>query len=78
MIHNIRENIASNDKDILWDDRHISYSLLSTVLGEALAGYEQLIAYGANKWSLLSEMIYRESLKLEDFNCPQPQGLKSE
>ena len=45
MVHNrcIRENNTSND-DILLDDRHISYSQLSTVLKEAHTGYEHLIA----------------------------------
>jgi len=38
MFHNIRENNASNDHDITVDDRHISYSQLSTVLHEAPAG----------------------------------------
>ena len=44
VVHNIRKNKASNDNDILLDDRHISYSQLSTVLHEALTGYEHLIA----------------------------------
>jgi hypothetical protein len=44
VIHTIREKNASNDKDIILDDTHISYSQLSTVLHEAPAGYEHLIA----------------------------------
>jgi len=38
MVQNVRENNASNDHDITVDDRHISYSQLSTVLHEAPAG----------------------------------------
>jgi hypothetical protein len=78
MIHTIREKNASNDKDIIMDDTHISYSQLSTVLHEALAGYEHLIAYGTNKCSFLSELINRPFIRLEGFNCPQAQDLKSE
>jgi len=54
MVHNIRENDTSNGNDITLDDRHSSYSQLSTVLHEALAGYENLIAYGTAKCSFLS------------------------
>ena len=45
MVHNtcIRENNTSND-DILLDDRHISYSQLSTVFKDTQTGYEYLIA----------------------------------
>jgi hypothetical protein len=39
----IRENNISNE-DILLDDKHISYSQLSTALKEAQTGYEHLIA----------------------------------
>ena len=44
MIHStcIRENNTSND-DILLDDRHISYSQLSTATKEAQTGYDHLI-----------------------------------
>ena len=78
MVINIRENDTSNGNDITLDDRDSSYSQLSTVLHEALAGYENVIAYRTAKCSFLSTLIHRPSTKLECFNCPQPQALKEE
>jgi len=45
IVHNTctRENNISND-DILLDDRHVSYSQLSTVFKDTQTGYEYLIA----------------------------------
>lgn len=78
IVLNTRENNSSTDSSLHWDDGHIPFSKLSTVLNEAVAGYAHLYAYGSAKRKFLSELIHRPSLSLEDFNCPRPGDLKPE
>jgi len=68
----------SRGKGISWDNGHISYSELHTVLQEAVAGCAHLYAYGTDKSDYLSDMINRTFPNLEDFNCPQSRDLKSD
>jgi hypothetical protein len=44
VVHNIRKNNTSNDKNILLDDRQIAHSQPSNILHETQTGYEHLIA----------------------------------
>jgi hypothetical protein len=37
-----------------WDDGHLNYNQLHTVISEAVAGYAHLYSYGASKCKCLS------------------------
>jgi hypothetical protein len=58
-----------------WEDGHIPYRHLQTAIDEALAGYAHLYAYGVEKCKLLSGLIHRPVLNIEDFKCPSPNAL---
>jgi hypothetical protein len=53
-----------------WDDGHIPYNQLYTVLSEAVAGYAHVYSYGAAKCKVISELIGRPILDLVDLGCP--------
>ena len=55
-----------------WDDGHIPYNPLSTVLSEAVAGFAHLYVYGDSKCTLLSQLLGCPVNKLEDLNCHLP------
>ena len=57
-----------------WDDGHIAYSELYTVASEAVAGFAHLYAYVVAKCALLTELLSRLILNLQDFNCPLPKS----
>jgi hypothetical protein len=59
-----------------WDESHIRYEQLRTIVGEALAGCAHLCSYGISKCKFLSELIGRAFINVETFNCPSPQDLK--
>jgi len=59
-----------------WDDRHIPYNQLSTVLSEAVAGFAHLYGYGDSKCTLLSQLPGRPVHNLADFNCPSPRHFR--
>jgi hypothetical protein len=42
-----------------WDDGHIPYTELSSVLNEAVAGFAHLYAYGDSKFTLISQLLGR-------------------
>jgi hypothetical protein len=77
MAPNTRESNKSSDNGISWDDGNASYSQLSTVLNEAVAGYDHLYTYGTAKCNVLSDLIHHPFLNLEHFKCPRPRDLKS-
>jgi hypothetical protein len=54
------------------DDGHIPYNQLSSVLNEAVAGFDHLYAYGDSKCTLISQLLSRPVHNLKDFNCPSP------
>ena len=64
--HGICENVLN------WEDRHISYNLLSSVLNEAVAGFAHLYAYGDFKCTFISQLLGRPVFNLEDLNSPSP------
>ena len=53
-----------------WDDGHITYNQLPSVLNEAVAGFAHLYAYGDSKSTLISQLLGRPVHNLKDFNCP--------
>jgi hypothetical protein len=67
---------GSPETGVNWDDGHVPYGQLSTVLSEAVAGYAHLYAYGETKCAFLSDLINRTFLNLEYFKCPSAENLK--
>jgi hypothetical protein len=59
-----------------WDDGHIPYGQIYTVLSEAVPGYAHLYGYGIQKCKYFSELIGRPFPNLEDFGCPSPINFK--
>jgi hypothetical protein len=59
-----------------WDDGHIPYNQLSTVLSEAVAGFAHLYGYGDSKYKLFSQLLGRPVHNLEDFYFPSPRHLR--
>lgn len=68
---------GSAENGLNWDDGHIPYKQLETVLSEAVAGYAHLYSYGVSKCRFLSELLARPILNFEDFGCPDRKKLKS-
>ena len=66
---------GSSENGLNWDDGHIPYRQLDTVLSEAVAGYAHLYGYGIEKCKILSDLLGRPILNLEDFGCPKPSDL---
>jgi hypothetical protein len=61
------------DNGLTWDDGHIDYDNLQTVLSEAVANYARLYAYGTVKCQFLHNLIGRSVTNLEkEFKCPDP------
>jgi hypothetical protein len=52
------------ENDLNWDDDHINYNHLHTVIIEAVAGYAHLYSYGASKCQFLSNLIGRPFMNL--------------
>jgi hypothetical protein len=69
-------NHGSTENGMNWEDGHIPYTQLPTVLSEAVAGYTHLYAYGDFKCKFLASLINRTFLNLEDLRCPNPQDLR--
>ena len=63
------------ENGINWEDGNISYTLLPTVLSEAVAVYAHLYSYGDFKCKFLSSLSNRTFLNLEDLKCPKPQDV---
>ena len=64
----------SVENGLNWDDGHIAYSELYTVVNEAVAGFAHLYAYGIAKCAFLTELLSRPILNLQDFKCPLPKS----
>jgi len=69
---------SSEEKGIAWADGQLEYDKLRQTIREAVSGYAHLYAYGIAKTRFLTELVAQPVRNLEDFNCPQPQGLKSQ
>jgi len=63
---------GSYENGLNWEDGHIAYHDLYTVLSEAVAGFAHLFSYGVTKCKFLTDLQGRPILNLQDFNCPQP------
>lgn len=72
----IKDLNAKSNNGINWEDGYIPYSIFSTVLNEAVAGFTHLYAYGEEKCLFLEEITQRTFINLQQFQCPPPTGLK--
>jgi len=63
---------GDKENGLNWDDEHIPYHKLSTVLSEAVTGFEHLYGYGESRCNLLAKLFGRPVDNLEDLNCPKP------
>ena len=63
---------GNSENGLNWDDGHIPYTQLASVLSEAAAGVAHLYAYGDSKYTYISQLLGRPVHNLEDFNCPSP------
>ena len=68
-------NMASQGSDenrLNWEDGHIAYHELYTFASESVAGFDHLYAYVISKCKLLTQLLGRPILNLQDFNFPLP------
>jgi len=63
---------GSDENGLNWDDGHINYHELFTVVSEAVAGFAHLYSYGVTKCKFLAELLGRPVRNLQDFNRPKP------
>ena len=68
---------GSDENGLNWDDGHIPYRQLETVLSESVAGFAHIYSYGVSKCKFLKELLGRHVMNLEDFGCPDHTKLKS-
>lgn len=59
-----------------WEDGHIAYRKLCTAVRQAVGEFAHLYSYGTTKCKLLSELLGRPNLDLQDFNRPPPSAFK--
>jgi len=69
---------GSEKNGLNWADGHIDYHELYIVLSEAVANYPHLYAYGVIKCAILSSLLQRPILNLEDFGCPSHKNFVSD
>ena len=67
---------GDEENGLNWDDGHIAYNQLSTVLSEAVVGFAHLYGYGESKCRLLSQLLARPVHNLEDLKCPSPRNFR--
>ena len=60
---------GNSENGLNWDDGHIPYTQLSSVLNDAVAGFAHLYAYEDSKCRMISQLLGRPVHNLEDFNC---------
>ena len=63
---------GNSESGLNWDDGHIPYTQLATVLSGAAAGFDHLYAYGDSKCIFISQLLGRPVHNLEYFKCPSP------
>jgi hypothetical protein len=66
---------GSDENGLNWDDGHIPYHKLFTVLSEAVANFAHLYSIGITKCKLPSDLRLPIH-DLQDFNCPHPSSFK--
>jgi len=69
---------VSDKNGLSWSDGQLDYDKLRETINEAVSGYPHLYAYGITKTRFLTELLAQPVRNLEDFKCPQPQGLKAQ
>jgi len=67
---------GSGKKSLSLGDGQLDYEMLRETISEAVSGYAHLYAYGIAKTRFLTELLAQPVRNLEDFKCPQPNGLK--
>ena len=65
-----------DENGLNWEERHITYHELYTVVSEAVARFAHFYCYGVTKRKFLTELLGRPFLNLQDFNCPQSASFK--
>ena len=63
---------GSDENGLNWDDGHINYHELFTVVSEEVAGFAHFYSYGVTKCKFLTELLGCPILKLQDFNSLSP------
>jgi len=66
------------ENGLLWANGQLGYDTLRETISEAVSGYAFLYAYGIAKTKILTTLVAQPVRNLEDFDCPQPQGLKAQ
>jgi hypothetical protein len=69
---------GSAESGLNWNDGHIPYAQVQTVLTKAVAHYDHLYARGYDKCELLMGILNRPIYNCEDIQGPDPQELKAE
>ena len=68
---------GDTENGLKWDDGHVSYHQLSTVLSEAVASFAHPNVYGESIFKLLSQLLGRPVHNLEDVKCPSPRHFRN-
>ena len=68
---------GSEENGLNWDDGHIPYDQLHTILREVAAPFDHLYAYGTKKCGILNKHTERPVHNLVDLQCPDPSKLTS-
>ena len=66
------------ENGLSWADGQLEYDKLRQTIREAVSGYAHLHAYDVGKTRFLTELLTQPVRNLENFECPQPQGLRVE
>jgi hypothetical protein len=74
----LMEPHGSDECGLNWNDGHIPYAQVQTVLTEAVANYDHLYVRGYDKCTLLNGIIDRPIHNYEDIQGPDPKELKSD
>ena len=61
---------GSDENGLNWDDGHIPYDQLCSVLNEVTAPFDHLYAYGTVKCEILNQHTKRPVHNLKDLQCP--------
>jgi len=67
----------SIDNGIHWNDGHMEYRELLTVVNEPMASFAHLYAYGVSKYTFLAGLKGRPIHNLEDINCLSPESFNN-
>ena len=65
---------GSEENGLNWNDGHIAYDQLFTVMNEAVAIYDYLYAMGNDKCQLLNSILGKPIHNYETLQCPDPRN----